>query len=102
MTPGERALRDALVASGYVVLRRGWPDFLVIGPQGETFAVEWKEIATRDRLTVDQERMHEAFALMGIPTLVTGSIGDVFSFRPRPQHAISKAVLRGMRGRGEA
>jgi hypothetical protein len=95
-------LHDTLIAAKYTVLRRGWPDFLTISPHGSIFAVEWKEIATGDRVKVDQERMHEALALAGIPTLVTGSIGDVFSFRPPSKLGLHSSIMRAMRDRGEA
>lgn len=82
MNANERIAYDALVQSGSTVLRNGWPDFLVVRATGEVFGLEWKELG--DRVAAHQELMHQALALAGIPTLVTGSLPDVFRFRPEP------------------
>lgn len=96
MTPGERAAHDALVKSGYTVVRRGWPDFLVVGPRGELFAIEWKEISTGDKVRPEQQLAHDVLALAGIPTLVTGSLVDIFTFQPPPRRDIQRSVARAL------
>lgn len=80
MNASEQAAHDALARCGYVVLRKGWPDFLVVSPTGGLFALEWK--SRWDRVMPHQERMHDVLAFAGIPTLVTGDLTDVFAFRP--------------------
>lgn len=65
MNEKEQRCFDALTRSGYTVLRRGWPDFLVISPDRQRgFAIEFK--ATGDHLSDDQIKMHSVLAQLGL------------------------------------
>jgi hypothetical protein len=69
MNPKENALAKAMQKRGWRVYRNGWPDFLVLdgkfsSPRG--CGVEFK--ARGDTLSQDQKEMHQALALLGIPT----------------------------------
>jgi Holliday junction resolvase len=67
MTEEEEKLCRALTDKGFEVLRRGWPDFLVLnGTHG--FAIELK--IGNDKVSEDQTRMHEALARFGIRVFV--------------------------------
>ena len=69
MNGSEKQLHDALVAKGFIVLRRGWPDFLVVSPNKDRgFGLELK--SKQDKLSEDQRLMHEALAHFGLPVLV--------------------------------
>lgn len=54
---------------GYVVFRRGWPDFALMREDGSLFCVEVK--SDTDSLSHEQEEMIEFLALGGIPTYVS-------------------------------
>lgn len=91
MNENERLVHDALTGSGYEVLRSGWPDFLVTHPTGRVFGLEWKELGTRDLVRPNQERMHDALARAGLPTLVAWSLTEVFGYRP-PEPITTQSV----------
>jgi len=66
LTNSEKDVRDALNRAGYTVLRNGWPDFLVCGPDG-IFAVEVK--TGKDKLSREQEAIHKALEQAGVRTV---------------------------------
>jgi hypothetical protein len=70
----ERNMDDALNGAGYHVLRRGWPDRLVIRPDCTGCCVELK--SRKDGVPAHQEDLHDALALLGVDTYVI-----------RPDHA---------------
>lgn len=61
---------------GCEVLRGGWPDFLVINPDGSIELVEVKSVhyvsgcRVLDKLSYDQERIHKVLKKMGIKVSV--------------------------------
>jgi len=61
----EREIYDSLRQRGWKVLRRGWPDFLVMDKGwSRGFALEVKR--NGDKLTEEQAEMHKALARFGI------------------------------------
>jgi len=69
MNDFELACKKHLEKAGYVVLRNGWPDFLVLSKDcTRGYALELKRGG--DRLRPEQVRMHAALARFGILTHV--------------------------------
>jgi hypothetical protein len=68
MNPSERSVRDELHRRGFVVLRAGWPDLLVLRPDGSGFGLELK--GPGQAPTPEQLRMHAALARFGLQTVV--------------------------------
>jgi len=69
MNDSEQRLFDALSKKGFEVLRRGWPDFLVMDKNwSRGYALELK--MGKDRVSPEQARMHAALARFGLPTYV--------------------------------
>lgn len=65
MNQKEQRCFEALTRAGYIVLRRGWPDFLVVSPDRlRGFAIEFK--ADGDRLSREQEQMHAVLSQLGL------------------------------------
>lgn len=72
----EDSVKAALERQGCEVLRNGWPDFMVLtnrhghsnGERTHGFALEVK--SNGDKLREDQEKMHAALRLFGLPVLV--------------------------------
>jgi len=63
------AYRHQIPYAGHTVLRRGWPDFLVINQDWDRgFALEHK--SPKDKLSTHQKLMHRALASFGIATFV--------------------------------
>jgi len=54
--------------AGFTVLRRGWPDFLCVGPDGSVSAVEVK--SGFDQPSQAQHAIHAVLASLGIPVYV--------------------------------
>lgn len=77
MTGRERIAHRAMTEAGWIVLRSGWPDFLLyrkdplIGHRG--FAVELKD--GRDVLRPNQVLMHRILKRFGVQVLVIDSNG---------------------------
>jgi len=69
MNDSEQRLHDELTRRGFVVHRRGWPDFLVHTPDLKRgFALELK--MQGDKLSPAQVAMHDALARFGLMTYV--------------------------------
>lgn len=64
----EQSVHDAFTKKGFTVLRRGWPDFLIISSCGQTLGIEVKNYL--DHLTPVQRQMHDALRNAGIPVYV--------------------------------
>lgn len=69
MNESELHLIAIAESKGYVVLRRGWPDFALVREDEPLFCVEVK--SGDQSLSKDQENMIEFLALAGIPTYVS-------------------------------
>ena len=70
MIASETALSNLLTDNGYRVLRNGWPDLLVVPPDGSPgFAVELK--SGRDKVRPHQKEMHDALEAAGVRVVVT-------------------------------
>lgn len=54
---------------GYVILKSGWPDFLVIPPEGRPYCIEVKSMF--DRLKPNQRRMIYVLKKLGIETYIS-------------------------------
>jgi hypothetical protein len=71
MNDGEHKIFDALTQRGFEVMRRGWPDFLVMTKNWNSgFALEYK--SATDSVRPEQERMHSALARFGLKTYIAG------------------------------
>lgn len=69
MNTNEQRLYDGLTAKGVTVLRRGWPDFLIVDEKRQMgCALELK--VGKDRVSSEQTAMHSALALFGLPTFI--------------------------------
>jgi hypothetical protein len=69
MNDYERSVYDALTRKGNIVLRTGWPDFLVLDKhRRHGYALELKRGS--DRLSAEQEAMHAALAFWGMQVRV--------------------------------
>lgn len=68
LTSTEAMVKQRLEADGKKVLRRGWPDFLVVGPNG----LEFVEVKRRgqDCLNEAQVEMHATLAAHGLTVRV--------------------------------
>jgi len=85
MNAQEQMFFDAMTKRGFEVLRRGWPDFLVLSKDWKRgFAVEYK--SQTDRLRPEQERMHAALARFGIQTYIAKP--EFQSFLRKRGHAL--------------
>lgn len=76
LNENEKRVFDALARGKWVVLRRGWPDFLAfqLGPNATIKAAAGIEVKTRDRpCTEDQVNMHAILRAIGIPCFVIQS-----------------------------
>ncbi len=73
MNTYERLIHDHLTKHGRVdLLRRGWPDFLVVDDvwnPSEGFGLEIKR--GNDKVSWEQDQMHHALSKLGIRTVVT-------------------------------
>lgn len=68
MNEFEKKVFDQLTKREFVVLRNGWPDFLVLNQAWDRgFALELKQ--GKDKLREEQKIMHKALARFGIVTL---------------------------------
>ena len=56
---------------GFEVLNSGWPDLLMVTPQGKICAVELKQ--GTDTVKPNQKRVHELLCRAGVPTIVLRS-----------------------------
>jgi hypothetical protein len=63
MTPAERIVYDKLVADGYTVINKGWPDLLAY-KDGEVLAVEVKQ--GHDIVRPHQEECHRILRHAGM------------------------------------
>lgn len=90
LTCGETAIFKKLKSSGCMVLRHGWPDFLVIPPTGKIYGVEVKN--GNDVIRPGQKEMHVALRTLGIPIVVTrdGEVEERLGAIPRPIEAKAK------------
>jgi hypothetical protein len=76
VTASELALSKLLTDNNYRVLRNGWPDLLVIPPDGgSSFAVELK--SSRDKVRPHRKEMHEALEAAGVRVLVAKEASSI-------------------------
>lgn len=66
--PAEAALQAQLLESGALVIRRGWPDFMVLGPGERVRAIEVKEGVDVVRPT--QKLLLRVLGKLGVETSV--------------------------------
>jgi hypothetical protein len=71
LTPAENRVAEDYRRRGFKVLRRGWPDFLCISPDGDVVAVEVKSMS--DALSPAQKEMHAALRDAGVEVVVDNS-----------------------------
>lgn len=94
MTSTEKQFYYHKTAAGFTVLRGGWPDFLVIAPDGKTSAAEIK--SGSDRVSPAQARMHAALERAGIPVTVVYDDG-VLSLDPVFVQEQQEAAIRAVK-----
>lgn len=70
----EAEAQKQLLDSGLAVIRRGWPDFLTIGLDGDVRAVEVKN--DLDSVSPTQKLISRVLTRSGIPTVVWRKRGD--------------------------
>jgi hypothetical protein len=80
MNLGEQKLFDALCKKGFTVLRNGWPDFLCIKREYNSFARRWEErpkgamcVESRtgkDKVSEDQAKVHAVLRAVGLPVYI--------------------------------
>src|SRR3990167_6088355 len=66
-TNSEADFTEWATSQGWRSLRRGWPDYLCVKPDGSVIVVEVKGRAT-ENLSPFQEEMMEILAALGMPT----------------------------------
>jgi hypothetical protein len=77
----ETALNKLLTDNGYRVLRNGWPDLLVVPPDGgPSFAVELK--SGTDAVQPHQKKMHAVLEAAGIKVIVVRKVKKVGTTDP--------------------
>jgi hypothetical protein len=64
----ESVFETLAISKGCKVLRGGWPDFAIIGPDGSLFCVEVKD---GSGLSATQKEMIQFLTLAGIPCFVS-------------------------------
>ena len=72
----ETKIREKLEKARMVVLKRGWPDFLVVDVEKQrAYCLEVKDC--NDRLSVYQKEMHVWLKRLGIPVYVVRNAGNI-------------------------
>lgn len=95
MNNNEAKMAEALRRMGYVVHRKGWPDFLCVDKHGNrAFALELK--CGNDKLSADQKAVHGILIRSGLRVVVVrGEEIDTFR-RPGAKAMLTKKGLLGL------
>ena len=85
-SPAEKRLREQLEAEGCTVHTKGWPDFIVVYPDGRIKAIEVK--STCDVVRPHQQAIHKALRVAGVEVEVVYFVPEPEKCAPAPESAL--------------
>jgi hypothetical protein len=99
MTDSEEIVARDLVAQGARIYHTGWPDFLVLFPDGRIKCVEVK--SEQDTVKADQNAVHEILRQAGLTVEIVGTNKLQAPIKKRPRiicPGCSKCFPRNVHG----